>query len=200
MVTDHPLFVTCFMLGAIVFFVGVALRLFLYWRGQWDLWPLVKGVFSTIFGAKIVKLIEVMFLDGILQRKLFGQDKLRWLMKVLIMIGYPGILIAGHLKVGVMSQFEHFPHLVRIFYAPFCDFYYFRDVASPSLSISDALFAISFDLFGAMILMGEFIALYRRFVAKALPYKTSIGDIVAVNLLGGWFILRFFCEAASILT
>ncbi len=200
MTTGHPLFVTFFMLGAIVFFVGLALRLFLYWRGQWDLWALVKGAFSTLFSRKVVKLIGIIFLDGILQRKLFGQDKLRWLMKVLIMIGYPGILVAGHVKVEVMSQFEQFPHLIRFFYAPFCDFYYFRDVVSPSLNIYDALFAISFDLFGAMILMGEFIAIYRRFVAKALPFKTSIGDVVAVNLLGGWFILRFFCEATSILT
>lgn len=121
-------------------------------------------------------------------------------MKVLIMIGYPGILIAGHLKVEMMPQFERLPHLIRFFYAPFCDFYYFHDVASPSLGISDALFAISFDLFGAMILMGEFIAIYRRFVAKTVTFKTSMGDIVAVNLLGGWFILRFFCEATSILT
>jgi heterodisulfide reductase subunit D len=200
MVTGYPLFVTFFMLGAIVFFTGFALRLFLYWRGQWDSWALVRGVFSTLFSEKILKLIKIMFLDGILQRRLFGQDKLRWLMKVLIMIGYPGILIAGHLKVEMMPQFEKLPHLIRFFYAPFCDFYYFHDVASPSLSFSDALFAISFDLFGAMILTGEFIAIYRRFVAKAATFKTSIGDMVAVNLLGGWFILRFFCEATSLLT
>jgi len=200
MATGHPLFVTFFMLGAIIFFTGLILRLFLYWRGQWDLWALVRGVFSTLFSAKILKLIEIMFLDGILQRRLFGQDKLRWLMKVLIMIGYPGILIAGHLKVDVMPQFEHFSFLMRIFYAPFCDVYFFRDVVTPSLSTSDALFAISFDLFGAMILAGEFIAIYRRFVAKVATFKTSTGDIIAVNLLGGWFILRFFCEATSILT
>ncbi|MEW6374897.1 MAG: (Fe-S)-binding protein [Thermodesulfobacteriota bacterium] len=200
MVNDHPLFVTLFMLGAIVFFAGLALRIFLYWRGQWDLWALVRGVFSTLFSAKIVELIKIMFLDGILQRKLFGQDKLRWLMKILIMIGYPGILIAGHLKVEMMPQFERVPHLIKFFYAPFCDFYYFSDLVSSTLGFSDALFAISFDLFGAMILMGEFIAIYRRFVAKAVNFKTSTGDIVAVNLLGGWFILRFFCEATSILT
>jgi heterodisulfide reductase subunit D len=199
-VTGHPLFVTIYMLGAIVFFIGLVLRLFLYWRGQWDLWALVKGVFSTLLSSKIVKLIEKMFLDGILQRRLFGQDKLRWLMKVLIMIGYPGILIAGHLKVEMMAEFERFPQLIRFFYAPFCDYYYFREVATPSLNISDALFAISFDLFGAMILSGELIAIYRRFVAKSVTFKTSIGDIVAVNLLGGWFILRFICEATSILT
>ena len=198
--TGHPLFVTFFMLGAIVFFTGLTLRLFLYWRGQWDFWALVRGVFSTLLSAKIVKLIEVVFLDGILQRRLLGQDKLRWLMKVLIMIAYPGILIAGHLKVEGMPQFERMPHLIRFFYAAFCDFYFFRDIASPSLSFSDALFAVSFDLFGAMILMGEFIAIYRRFVAKSVTFKTSIGDIVAVNLLGGWFVLRFFCEATSILT
>jgi heterodisulfide reductase subunit D len=200
MLNGHPLFVTFFMLGAIVFSSGLALRLFLYWRGQWDLWALVKGVFSTLFSGKIVKLVEITFLDGILQRRIFGQDKLRWLMKVLIMIGYPGILIAGHLKVEMMPQFERFPHLIRFFYAPFCDFYYFRDVVNPSLSIPDALFAISFDLFGAMILAGEFIAIFRRFVAKAVTFKTSVGDIIAVNLLGGWFILRFLCEATSILT
>lgn len=188
------------MLGAIIFFIGLGLRLFLYGRGQWDLWALVKGVLSTLFSQKILKFIKILFLDGILQRRLFGQNKLRWLMKVLIMIGYPGILIAGHLKVEMMSQFAGFPHVIRFFYAPFCDFYYFRDVTVSSLNISDALFAISFDLFGAMILTGELIAIYRRFVAKTITFKTSIGDIVAVNLLGGWFILRFFCEATSILT
>jgi heterodisulfide reductase subunit D len=196
----HPLFAVFFMLGAILFCIGIAMRLMLYWRGQWDLWALIKGVFLTLFSFKILKLVEIMVLDGILQRRLFGQDKLRWLMKVLIMIGYPGILIAGHLKADMMPQFEHFSFLTRIFYAPFCDFYFFRDVATPSLSTLDVLFAISFDLFGAMILMGEFIAIYRRFVAKTVTFKTSPGDIVAVNLLGGWFILRFFCEATSILT
>ncbi|MGZ3525055.1 MAG: (Fe-S)-binding protein, partial [Thermodesulfobacteriota bacterium] len=196
----HPLFAIFFMLGAILFCIGIALRLLLYWRGQWDFWALIKGVVLTIFSFKIVKLVEIMFLDGILQRRLFGQDKLRWLMKVLIMIGYPGILIAGHIKADMMPQFEHFSFLTRIFYAPFCDFYFFHDIASPSLSTLDALFAISFDLFGAMILTGEFIAIYRRFVAKTVTFKTSVGDIVAVNLLGGWFILRFFCEATSILT
>src|SRR3990172_8912643 len=187
------------MLGAIAFSVGLALRLFLYWRGQWNLSALAKGVLSTILSAKIAEFIKIIFLEGILQRRLFRQDKLRWLMKVLIMIGYPGILLAGHLKVEVMPQFEKVPHLLRFFYAPFCDFYFFRDFVSPPLSVTDALFAISFDLFGAMILMGEFIAIYRRFVAKVVVFKTSIGDILAVNLLGGWFILRFFCEATSIL-
>jgi heterodisulfide reductase subunit D len=199
-VISHPLFVTFFILGAIIFFAGLGLRLFLYWRGQWDWRALSKGVFSTLFSAKILKLVDIMILDGILQRRLFGQDKLRWLMKILIMIGYPGILIAGHLKVEMMAQFQKFPHLMRFFYAPFCDFYFFRDMTGSSLTLLDALFAISFDLFGAMILTGEFIAIYRRFVAKTVPFKTSLGDIVAVNLLGGWFILRFFCEATSILT
>jgi heterodisulfide reductase subunit D len=187
------------MVGAVIFFTGLALRLFLYWRGQWDVWALVKGVFSVLFSAKILKLVEITLMDGILQRKIFDQDKLRWLMKVLIMIGYPGILIAGHLKVDVMPQFEGYSILLRVFYAPFCDFYFFRDLTGMSLSLSNALFAIFFDLFGAMILAGELIAVYRRFIAKGTLFKTSLGDIVAVNLLGGWFILRFFCEAISIL-
>jgi heterodisulfide reductase subunit D len=196
----HPLFVIFFMLGAVVFVAGLLLRLFLYWQGQWDWKALAKGVFSVLFSARLLKLIEIAFMDGILQRKIFGQDKLRWLMKVLIMIGYPGILIAGHLKADVMPQFEGYSFLLRVFYAPFCDFYFFRDVIGATLSLSDALFAIFFDLFGAMILAGELIAVYRRFIAKTAPFKTSLGDIVAVNLLGGWFILRFFCEAISILT
>jgi len=199
-VGSHPPFVIFFMLGTIVFLSGLVSRFFLYWRGQWDFGALMRGVFSTVFGGKIAKVVKVMFLDGVLQRRLFVQDKLSWLMKVLIMIGYPGILIAGHLKVEMMPQFEKFPHLLKFFYAPFCDFYYFRDLGSTPLGFSGILFAIAFDLFGAMILMGEFISIYRRFLARAVAFRTSIGDIIAVNLLGGWFILRFFCEATSILT
>jgi heterodisulfide reductase subunit D len=200
MPTGQPLFVTFFIFGSSLFVVGLILKLFLYWRGQWNLKALMRGLFSTLFSAQLVKFMKTLVLDGILQRRLFGQDRLRWLMKVLIMVGYPGILIAGHLKADVMPQFEGLSFLSRVFYAPFCDFYFFHDISGPSLSITDALFAISFDLFGAMILAGEFIAIYRRFVAKAMPFKTSPADIVAVNLLGGWFILRFFCEAVSILT
>jgi heterodisulfide reductase subunit D len=196
----HPLFVIFFMLGTIVFLSGLILRLSLYWKGQWDFRALSHGALSTIFSRKIVEVVEVTLLDGILQRRLFRQDKLSWLMKVLIMIGYPGIIIAGHLKVETMPQFAGISHLVRFFYAPFCDFYYFRDLTGGSLSLSDALFAFSFDLFGAMILAGEFISIYRRFLAKTPKFSTSAGDIIAVNLLGGWFILRFLCEAVSILT
>ena len=200
MATGQPLFVTFFMLGSSLFIIGLILKLFLYRQGHWNLKALMHGVFSTLFSAQLVKFIKTLLVDGILQRRLFGQDKLRWLMKVLIMVGYPGILIAGHLKADVMPQFEGFSFLLRIFYAPFCDFYFFHDISGPTLSIVNVLFAISFDLFGAMILVGEFIAIYRRFVVKAMPFKTSLGDILAVNLLGGWFILRFFCEAVSILT
>lgn len=200
MVGGHPLFVNFFIIGSILFLVGLAMRCSLYFRGRWSLTRLVKGLLLTLFSVRIFELIKALFLDGILQRRLFGQDKLRWLMKVFIMIGYPSIIIAGHLKVEVMHQFQNLSHLLKFFYAPFCDFYYFRDVSGPTLSLGDALFAISFDLFGTMILLGEFIAIYRRFVLKRLPFKTTVGDIVAVNLLGGWFILRFFCEATSILT
>ncbi len=195
----HPWFVIFFIGGAILFLSGLIIRLFLYWQGQLDGWAFIKVAFSTLLSRKILKVIQIIFLDGVLQRRLFSQDKLRWLMKVLIMVGYPGILIAGHIKVGMMPQFKEISHLLQFFYAPFCDFYYFRDVLNPEMPLSDILFAIAFDLFGAMILAGEFIALYRRFLAKGIPFKTSIGDMVAVNLLGGWFILRFFCEAASIL-
>lgn len=142
----------------------------------------------------------MLLLDGILQRRLLRQDYLRWLTKILIMIGYPSIIISGHLKVESMGQFDKFSHFTKFFYAPFCDFYFFRDFQNISLSPSEALFAISFDLFGAMILTGEFIAIYRRFVAKSTVFKTTIDDIIAVNLLGGWFIFRFICEATSILT
>ncbi|MFH1122546.1 MAG: hypothetical protein V1758_02685, partial [Pseudomonadota bacterium] len=108
-VTGYPLFVLFFMAGVIVFFVGLAMRLLLYWRGEWDPRALLKGIFLTLFSVRIVKLLGVLFLDGVFQRKLFSQDKLRWLMKVLIMVGYPGILIAGHLKVERMPQFENIP-------------------------------------------------------------------------------------------
>lgn len=193
------MFVVFFMAGAILFLIGLGWRFFHYGRTEWEVLPLLRGVVETVFSRRILLFMEELLLDGVLQRRLWGQDKLRWLMKVLIMVGYPGILVAGHLKAEVMPQFEDFPFWLRFLYAPFCDYFYLRDFTGSTLSLRDALFAVSFDLFGAMILGGEFIALYRRFIAKAVTFKTSLGDLVAVNLLGGWFILRFFCEAISIL-
>ncbi len=196
----HPLFVIFFILGSIIFLFGVLLKILFYWQGRWRLLPILKGIFITIFSKRFFHYIKTIILDGIFQRRLLHQDTLRWLTKVLIMIGYPSIIIAGHLKVESMEQFDRLSHLTKFFYAPFCDFYFFRDFKNASLSTSDILFAISFDLFGAMILTGEFIAIYRRFIAKSNVFKTTIDDIIAVNLLGGWFIFRFLCEAISILT
>lgn len=197
---NHPLFVIFFIIGSIFFLIGIFLKLLFYWGGDWKLLPMIKSIILTIFSGRFLEYIKTLFLDGILQRRLFRQDKLRWLTKILIMIGYPSILISGHLKVEAMQQFERLPHLIKFFYAPFCDFYFFRDIKNLSLSLSEILYAISFDLFGAMILSGELIAIYRRFFLKSSIFKTSLDDVIAVNLLGGWFIFRFLCEAVSILT
>lgn len=196
----HPLFVIFFMFGSLIFLFGILLKILFYFRGRWKFLSVLKGIFFTIFSKRFLHYIVTLILDGILQRRLLHQNSLRWLTKVLIMIGYPSIIISGHLKVEHMEQFEKFSHLTKFFYAPFCDFYFFRDLKNTSLSVSEALFALSFDLFGAMILMGEFIAIYRRFLSKSTIFKTTIDDIIAVNLLGGWFIFRFLCEAVGILT
>jgi heterodisulfide reductase subunit D len=196
---NHPLFVLFFMFGSIVFLFGIILKFLFYLQGRWKFLPVFKGIISTLLSKRFFEYLKILILDGILQRRLLRQDILRWLTKILIMIGYPSIIISGHLKVESMEQFEGFSHIIKFFYAPFCDFYFFRDIKNYTLSTEEILFAISFDLFGAMILSGEFIAIFRRFIVKTSIFKTTLDDIIAVNLLGGWFILRFLCEATSIL-
>ncbi len=194
-----PLFVVLFIIGTAIMLIGVAWNIAVWLKGRHS----IKGSFAwavrNIFSRNIVLLLERLVMEVFLQRRLFRQDRLRWLMKVLIIFGYVGIILVNHIKGSTrVEQLHGMPEVLLFFFAPFVDYYYLATVSPANFAGIDATYALLNEIFGGMVLLGEFIAIYRRFVVKAFPIKTTLVDKLAVINLGGWFIFRFLGEAASL--
>jgi len=199
---EVPFFVALFMLGAVVLVFGVVSNIVYWLRGKHDLKANLVWLLRNIFSRNIVNLLETLVMEIFLQRRLFRQDKLRWAMKVFIIFGYVGIIVVNHIKVATrVPELHGMSELMLFFYAPFVDYYYLQGVASGAYAFEtiDIAYALLNEIFGLMVIAGEGIAIYRRFVLKAFPLKTTLADKVAVVNLGGWFIFRFLGESASIL-
>ncbi len=199
---ELPIFVALFMIGTGVMLIGVLLNIIYWLKGRHDLTGSISWALRNIFSRNIVNLLERLVMEVFLQRRLYKQDKLRWLMKVFIIFGYVGIILVNHIKVATrVPELHGTSELMLFFYAPFVDYYYLKAVASGAVAFEtiDMVYALLNEIFGLMVLTGEFIAIYRRFVLKAFPMGTTLADKIAVVNLGGWFIFRFLGESASIL-
>ena len=126
----------------------------------------VRGIAAVIFSAKILALIEAIFLDVLLQRRILKESLSRWLAHMLIFYGFM-LLLLMHALGSVVSE-----ALFRDYYPTVNPFFFLR------------------DLFGAMVLAGVILAALRRYFAKPRRLRTGGMDhyaimIVAVIILSG---------------
>jgi nitrate reductase gamma subunit len=119
----------------------------------------IKGIILTLLSRKILTLITVFILDGIFQRKVFKENPFRWLIHILIYGGFMLLLF--------MHAFDSF-----ITRALFPDY-------APTLNP----FMFLRDLFGALVIIGILLALYRRFIMKAPRLTTTPMDTYAIVLV-----------------
>ena len=126
----------------------------------------IKGIIRTIVSKKILTLITVFILDGIFQRKVFKENPFRWLIHILIYGGFM-LLLLMHALDSFITQ------------ALFPDY---------AATLNPFMFLR--DLFGALVIIGILLAVYRRFIMKAPRLTTTPMDtyaivIVAVIMLSG---------------
>ena len=119
----------------------------------------LKGIISTIFSSKILTLIKVFLLDVILQRKLLQEDFFRWLTHILMYGAFMLLLLMHALDKFITA-------------AIFTDY---LPTINPFLFLR--------DLFGAFVIIGICMAIYRRFILKAPRLTTNPMDIFAIILL-----------------
>ncbi|MFH1994039.1 MAG: 4Fe-4S dicluster domain-containing protein [Pseudomonadota bacterium] len=134
----------------------------------------IKGIAASVFSAKIATLIKVFVLDVILQIKILRQDFLRWLMHICIYIGFILLLLMHALDNFVSS-------------ALFTDYY---STINPFMFLR--------DLFGAMVILGVAIAVYRRFILKVPRLETNAMDYYAIIILAVIMISGVLLEGAKI--
>jgi heterodisulfide reductase subunit C/nitrate reductase gamma subunit len=116
-----------------------------------------RGAASALFGSRILRLLTALLLDVLLLRRLFASAKLRWAGHLFVMIGFTLLLLMHALAPLVSAKL--FPG-----YQPTLDPYLFLR-----------------DLFGAMILVGVALLLFRR--RADFPQPRGFIDWAFVTLL-----------------
>ncbi len=134
----------------------------------------IKSIILTVFSPKILTLLKVFVLDIIVQRKVFREDLLRWLAHIFIYGGFTLLLLMHALDFLITSA-------LFSSYAP---------TLNPFMFLR--------DLFGALVIIGLAMAVYRRFILGAPRVNTSPMDHYAIIILAVIMLSGVFLEGAKI--
>ena len=117
------------------------------------------GIFRVIFSSKLLIVLRVILVDVLLQARVFREDVIRWLAHMLIFYGFM-LLLVMHALDSVVTE-----ALFSDYYATVNPFFFLR------------------DLFGAMVIVGVAMAVFRRYFLKPPRLRTGPGDHYAVIIL-----------------
>ncbi|NVM22813.1 MAG: 4Fe-4S dicluster domain-containing protein [Desulfobacterales bacterium] len=135
-----------------------------------------KGVLSTLFSAKAGILLKVFAQDVLFQRYLMKKDFLRWLAHICIYGGFMLLLLMHGLDKLITSV------LFDDYYSTLNPFMFLR------------------DFFGAVVIFGLALVLYRRLGSKAPRPKTTGVDYYAISILALIMISGVLLEGAKIIS
>jgi heterodisulfide reductase subunit C/nitrate reductase gamma subunit len=157
-------------LALVIFGAGVIYKIFTWFRTSIsigaDAIPLsrrivatFKEIIVTLASVKIFTVFKVFILDVILNRRILQEDALRWVMHLCIYGGFVLLLVMHALGQYTSAVvFDNYLSTIN-------PFFFLR------------------DLFGAVVLVGIAIAIYRRFIAKVPRLMTGRMDLYAIVLV-----------------
>jgi len=133
----------------------------------------LKGIVSTIFSVKILTLLKAFVLDVLLQFRILREDFLRWIMHIFIYGGFMLLLL--------MHALDKYVTIViwKNYYSTINPFMFLR------------------DLFGALVIVGVLIAIYRRFILKVPRLFSNAMDIYAIIIVAVIMLSGIFLEATK---
>jgi len=117
------------------------------------------GIGRTVFGPQAVTLLRAVVLDVLLQQRVFKESRRRWLAHMLMFYGFVLLLLMHALQSVVTEK------LFSGYYPTVNPFFFLR------------------DFFGAMVLAGMVLAIWRRYVARPARLRTGAMDHYAVVIL-----------------
>lgn len=136
----------------------------------------VKAIIATLFSRRVFVILKVLVVDVILQIRFLQEDFLRWFMHMLIFFGFMMLLLMHALDNFITEPL-------------FTDYY---------STINPFMFLRNF--FGAMVVLGVAIAVYRRVTLKGLRIITKATDIYAISILAVIMISGFALEGVKIIS
>ncbi len=164
------MFNTLFLTALLIFFLG-----FIYKFAQWltktiaARVPAIKisqrvrsaivGILGVIFSKKLLVVLKVILFDILLLRRVFKENVARWLAHMLIFYGFM-LLLLMHALDSVVTE-----ALFSDYYATVNPFFFLR------------------DFFGAMVIAGVLIVVFRRYFSKTPRLRTGPRDHYAIIIL-----------------
>jgi heterodisulfide reductase subunit C/nitrate reductase gamma subunit len=134
-----------------------------------------RGLASTLVSRRVFHVLGTFFLDALLLRRLYANEKLRWLAHLLVFVGFT-LLLALHALAAVVTE-NLFPG--------------YQSTLDPYLFLR--------NLFGAMVLVGVAMLMFaRRGRRTVLPQVRRPFDAVFVSLLAIVLVSGFALEAHKI--
>jgi len=118
-----------------------------------------SGIFGVIFSAKLLTALKAIIVDVLLQARVFKEDVIRWSAHMLIFYGFM-LLLVMHALDSVVTE-----PLFNEYYATVNPFFFLR------------------DLFGAMMLIGVALAVFRRYFLRTPRLRTSAADHYVIIIL-----------------
>ena len=119
----------------------------------------VSGLGRVVFSSKFLIVLRVILVDVLLQGRVFKEDLTRWLAHMLIFYGFM-LLLVMHALDSVVTE-----ALFSDYYATVNPFFFLR------------------DLFGAMVIAGVAMAVFRRYFLKTPRLRTGPRDHYAIIIL-----------------
>lgn len=136
---------------------------------------LLRGAAAALFGRRVFHVLGALFLDVLLQRKLYKNDKLRWLGHFLMFVGFMSLVLM-HALAPVLT--------VKLFHG-------YESTRDPYLFLR--------NLFGAMVVIGLALSLFGQWRRRTVPTPLRRPTAAAfIALLGLVLLTGFLLEADKI--
>ncbi len=148
--------------------IGIGYRIYLWFKKPLGFYSfknnkentnLVLVIIKTIFSIKIFLIIKALILDVTFQARSLKTSHVRWLMHILIFIGFIALILMHALDSYFTESF--FPN----YYSTLNPFFFLR------------------SLFGLMVLIGLAIAAHRRYHSKTKKFISDRSDLIAILLV-----------------
>jgi heterodisulfide reductase subunit C/nitrate reductase gamma subunit len=120
----------------------------------------LRGLVATLLSRKVAALFKVFFLDVLCQRKVLRQDLLRWVAHMAIFWGFTLLVVFHALDAFVTAKL----------------FQGYYPTLNPFLTLR--------DLFGALVIFGMALGLFRRFALKKPRVFSHAQDVYVLVALG----------------
>ncbi|MBF0524580.1 MAG: hypothetical protein HQK56_05720 [Deltaproteobacteria bacterium] len=115
-IADSPFLSLCLHVSLVIFLVGLVFKVGTWFQHQIDTggerFPVgvrvlaaVRGGVGVLFGPKLIDFVKIFFLDVLLNRRVLKEDFRRWLMHMLIYVGFTLLVVTHALGAVIMPRF-----------------------------------------------------------------------------------------------